>query len=207
MPLSIKTESSHELKAKILDCAAVFDELPCVVIIHDLMDGSVAYMSKRGLKLLNTTMAEIDSMPHEEYHRLHFNEEDAKDYVPKLLGLLDRNNNDEMISHFQQVRFSGSDEWHWHLSSIKIFHRGADGKPRLAIAMAIPVDAMHHMTAKAVRLLEENNFLRKNLSSFSKLTNREKHILKLTALGKSAAEIAAELFISCNHGRNPSAKH
>lgn len=192
----IKGELSPELKNKILDCVSAFEQLPGVVIVHDLVAGHVVYISPRGLKLLNTTMEEIAAMTHEEYHRKHFNDEDAKDYVPKLFGMMARNDDDEMITFFQQVRFAGNDNWNWHLSSLKIFHRDAEGKPRLAIGMALPIDAMHHIAAKAERLLNENNFLRKNLKTFSQLTSREKEVLRLTALGKSAAEIAGELFIA-----------
>lgn len=185
---------------------ASFDVVPGVVIIHDLANGSVAYMSKRGLKLLGTTLDEIASMPHEDYNRKYFNEDDARDYTPKILGLLERNNDEELLSHFQQVRYHGSNDWTWHLSSAKIFHRDDDGRPRLVLALAIPMSAMHHITAKAERLLKENNFLRENYKLFSTLTRREKEVLRLTAIGKSAVETASELFMAVTtaetHRRN-----
>jgi len=202
----LKDTLGDDLKLKIQQHAATFDELPGVVIIHDLQDGSVAYISERGLKLLGVTAEEIASMPHEEYHSRYFNDEDAKDYVPKIIGLLERNNDDEMISFFQQVRYADTEKWTWHLSSIKIFERDDEGKPKLGISLAIPVDAMHPMTVKAARLLEENNFLRQHIQNFSKLSKREKEILRLTTLGKSAPEIATSLFLSAatveTHRRN-----
>lgn len=73
-----------------------------------------------------------------------------------------------------------------------------EGQPWLTISMSFPIDAMHHMTAKAGRLLEENNFLRENFSRYAKLTKREREVLRLLALGKSATETAEELFISLN---------
>jgi DNA-binding CsgD family transcriptional regulator len=181
---------------KIEAFAETFDHLPCAVIIHDLRDWSVVYMSKRGLRLLNSTQEEITALTAEDYYRLYFNQEDAQDYVPKILSMLERNNDDEMITFFQQVRFPGSDDWNWHMSSVKIFMRDDAGKPSQTITIAVPIDAMHHMAAKAERLLDENNFLRKNFKNYSKLTRREKEVLAQIALGKSAAEIAKELFIS-----------
>lgn len=208
--LTISPKLSPELRAKIEEHLSTFEQLPGVVIIHDLAHGSVVYLSPRGLQLLNTTMEEIAAMPHEEYHGKHFNDEDAKDYAPKLFGLMERNSDDEIVTFFQQVRFASSNDWNWHLSSLKIFCRDDTGKPRLLIGLALPVDAMHHMTAKAERLLQENNFLRKNYKTFSQLSGRQKEILRLTAIGKSAAEIAAELFIAETtvetHRRNLKAK-
>jgi DNA-binding CsgD family transcriptional regulator len=185
-----------ELRAKIEEQAITFNLLPCVVIIHDLRDWSVVYMSKRGLRLLNATHEEITALTAEDYYRLYFNQEDAQDYVPKILTMLEGNNDNEMITFFQQVRFPGNKDWSWHLSSVKVFMRDDTGKPNFTITLAVPLDAMHHMTTKAEKLLEENNFLRRNYKHFAKLTKREKEILTHVALGKSAAEMAKELFIS-----------
>ncbi|MDQ3551921.1 MAG: helix-turn-helix transcriptional regulator, partial [Bacteroidota bacterium] len=95
-----------------------------------------------------------------------------------------------------QVRRSPKEDWEWYLSATKIFVRDDDGKPVLTITTAAPVDAQHHIAAKAQRLLEENNFLRSNHKIFDQLTKREKEILRLIALGLSSVEIADKLFIS-----------
>lgn len=203
---------SNELKLqegiefKIQEWAVAFDHLPCVVIIHDLKDWSVVYMSARGLKELNVTLDELRSISSEEYHRRFFNPEDAKEYVPQLMGLLERNNNDETVTYFQQVRFADNEDWSWHISGTRLLERDEEGKPLYTITTALPIGTMHHITAKAARLIDEQSFLHQNLQKFSKLTKREKQILKLTVLGKSSVEIAAELFISATtaetHRRN-----
>jgi DNA-binding CsgD family transcriptional regulator len=174
---------------------AIADQLPGVVIVHDLV-GTVVWMSSRGLKELGVNAEDVVGLKAEQYYTKYFNREDAKDYVPKLLGLLERNNNEEYLTYFQQVRLSGHEDWKWHMSSTKIFLRNEKGLPLLTITMSFPIDAMHHMTAKASRLLEENNFLRKNLHIFAKLTKREREILALMALGKTSGETADQLFIA-----------
>jgi DNA-binding CsgD family transcriptional regulator len=182
----------------IAEIAAVANKLPGVVIIHDLRDWSVVWMSERGLKELSVSLAEVTGLTVEEYHSRYFNHEDSKDYVPKLTGLLERNNDGEFCTFFQQVRFNIKDAWNWHMSSIKILAHDDEGIPLLTITMAFPIDAMHHMAVKAGRLLEENNFLRKNFHIYSELSKRELDILRLMALGKSAPETAVLLFISPN---------
>jgi DNA-binding CsgD family transcriptional regulator len=187
-----------KINRAVAEIAAVADNLPGVVIIHDLRDWSVAWMSDRGLKELGVSLAEVTSITVEEYHSRYFNHEDSKDYVPKLIGLLERNNDDDFCTFFQQVRFNIKEAWNWHMSSIKILEHDDTGRPLLSITMAFPVDAMHHMTVKADRLLEENNFLRKNFHLYSELSKRELDILRLMALGKSVPETAELLFISSN---------
>nr|WP_067056388.1 helix-turn-helix transcriptional regulator [Mucilaginibacter sp. L294] len=191
-----KERVPKQLVPQIEAYAAAFNSLPCTVIIHDLRDWSVVYMSDRGLSQLQSTKEEITALSSGDYYKKYFNQEDAEDYVPKILALLERNNDEEIVTFFQQVRFPGNDEWSWHLSSVKIFMRDETGKPSLTITIAVPIDAMHHMTAKAERLLQENNFLRQNYKNFSTLTKREKEVLAQMALGKSAIEIANALYIA-----------
>lgn len=180
----------------IAEIVSIADKLPGVVIIHDLRDWSVVWMSSRGLNLLGVTLAEITSITSEEYFSHYFNSEDANDYNPQILGLLQKNDDDDFCTFFQQVRFRINEDWNWYMSSCKILAHDTTGKPLLTITMALPIDAMHHMTTKASRLLEENNFLRRNFSLFSKLSKRECEVLKLLALGKSSAETGNELFVA-----------
>lgn len=153
-------------------------------------------MSEIGLRLLEISLDKITSLSASEYNARFFNEDDARDYVPSILGLLERNNDDEFITFFQQVRISEHSEWAWYMSSTRIFLRDEEMKPLLIITMSFPIDAMHHMTNKADRLLEENNFLRKNFQKYSSLSKRECEILGHLALGKSSSETASALFIS-----------
>ena len=176
----------------------IADKFPGVVIIHDLRDWSVRWMSKRGLDRLGISLEEVTALTASEYYSRFFNEEDSKDYVPKILKLLESNNDEEVCTYFQPVRLKQQEDWTWHMSSTKILERDEARKPVLTITMAFPIDAMHHMVSKAERLLQENNFLRKHYHQFDKLSKREKQILTGLAIGKSSSEIADELFISVN---------
>jgi len=196
---------SLKIKDKIAEIEPVADKFPGVILVHNIRDLSIVYMSARGTEQLGTTLEELVALGPAYYYRF-FNKEDAQEYVPKMKGLLERNNEEEWITMFQQVQIIGSADWTWHLTSVKIFMRDDNGKPLLTIGIAIPIDPEHHITNKVARLLEENNFLRNHYQYFCKLTKREKEILKLLALGKTSGEIAGELFISTTtadtHRRN-----
>lgn len=185
-----------EIYKELKKLEAYSDHIPGVVIVHDVRDGSVVWMCKRGTELLGVDLEEITSIQPAEYYSRYFNEEDAKTYVPKILNLLEENNDSNFCSYFQQVKLKDSDDWTWHMSSTKIFMRDIHSKPLLTITIAIPIDAMHHMAAKADKLLEENNFLKKNYHAFDSLSDREKEVLKFIALGMSSSEVAEKLFIS-----------
>lgn len=202
---AIPNDLKQELAKKIADIAAVANELPGIVIIHNVQTHTVEYMSPRGVHQLASTLDELRALG-SDYYTKYFNPEDAKDYVPKIFGLLERNNDQETISFFQQVRLSEKKDWTWHFSATKIFMRNEVGYPTYSITMAFPIDPEHHITAKVTRLLEENDFLRTNFHKFATLSKREQEILKLSAQGKSSPEIAEELFISVatveTHRRN-----
>lgn len=199
-------QMDQEIHQKINQIAAIADELPGVVIIHNLKKQmAVEYISPRGERELKTSLDEIQRLG-SEYNYKFFNAEDAKDYVPKIVDLIQRNNDDEIVSFFQQVRTAEGRPWTWHMSTTKIFMRDEEGAPLLTITMAVPIDPLHHVTSKVSRLLEENNFLRQNLPKFRQLSNRECEVLAYFALGKSASETAEELHISVStvetHRRN-----
>lgn len=186
----------QKINDSIAELSLQADNFPAVILLHNIKDGAVVWISDSGLKQLNITMKEITSLTAEEYYARFFNAEDAADYVPKILSLIENNNDEEICTFFQQVRFATNSDYSWHMASTKIFLRGDDGNPLLTITIAVPIDAMHHMAVKASRLLEENNFLRRNALKFSNLTMREREILKLMALGKSAGYTADALFIA-----------
>lgn len=193
------TPIETRIAEKIATISAVADELPSMIIIHRFFgnSSSVEYMSKRGLELLHISLDELKALG--ENYFLHFlNQEDAADYIPKMFELLERNDENEVFTFFQQARWSISADWEWHLSSIKILMRDDDGKPLLLIVSAVPVNPLSHVTNKISRLLEENNFIRKQSQNYATLTRREKEIMCLVARGKSNKEISNEMFISVN---------
>lgn len=190
--LTINDKIEHEI-AKIEAIAA---DLPGIVVIHSVKDQSVVWMCERGLAELGLTLQEVKELSTAEYYNTYFNPEDAKDYVPKIMGLVANSDPDETVTFFQQVKFKRLPHWMWHLASSKIFMVDEAGEPLLCITIALPIDGMHHMSSKADRLLQENNFLRKNLHNYRKLSPREIDILRALALGKTSADTAEELFIA-----------
>lgn len=185
-------QAAHQ---KILQIQSVGKDIPGVIIVHNLADDSIVYLSDRGRKILKVSLDEI-RLPHFDYHQRFFNPEDVPNYVPKILGIIQRNSDDDIVTYFQQVRATEKDPWKWYSSSTRILMRDKGGKPLLAITLAVPIDAEHYFTPKIERLMEENKFLRKNQEVFSTLSKREKEVLRLMALGHNSFEIAEQLFIS-----------
>lgn len=191
----ISSALTNRVKEKIAAIDAIANDLPSVIIIHNLRTRSVEYMSERGLKLLNTTLQELKSLG-EAYFDEYFNPEDAKNYFPKFLDMLQKNDLEEVFSYFQQVRTKEDGDWEWYLSSAKVFMFDDYGSPFLCITTANPIDELKSITYKIERLLEEKEMMRNQLTKYGLLTKREKEIVKLLVSGKKSSEIAEMLFVS-----------
>lgn len=191
----MKNEERIKIKKKIKEISSISEYLPCTVIIHQIPDFKVLYISEIGLKQLNQKWEDIVGLSGEEYHARYFNKKDADYYAPKIFEMIQKNS-DEPVSFFQQVRTSKTRKWDWYMSSVRVFERNNKNEPISTITTALKVDPEHFFTSKAVRLLEENEFLKKNYKNFSRLSNREIEVLRLVALGKSTIEIANDLHIS-----------
>ncbi|MFL5731279.1 MAG: response regulator transcription factor [Cytophagaceae bacterium] len=188
---------AERIKNKINHIALISNDLPGVIIIHDLRTGCVEYMSERGLKLLKTSMKELKELG-TEYFEKFFNPEDARNYTPKFLAMLERNDMDETFSYFQQVSAGNEQNWKWYITASKVLMCDDQGKPCLAISAAHPIDEMKSTTYKLERLLEQKEMMQKNLSKFARLTKREKEIIILMVSGDSSVSIAEKLFISAS---------
>ncbi len=189
----------------VAEVAATADLHPGVTIVHNLLTGGIAYMSRRGLELLQISLPALQALG-ADYYQVFFNPVDAQDYVPRVHELLQSADPMCVVSFFQQVRTTENPEYTWYFSTTRVLLRGAEHQPLLLITTANPIDPLHHVTHKVSRLLEENNFLRQHAPRFASLTRREREVLRLLALGHTAPQIGTELFLATQtietHRRN-----
>lgn len=183
------------INKKIEEIAALEDDMPGVIIIWNADDFSLRYMSKRGLHFLGITNETLQKIG-VNYHTSILNPKDSVDYTPKIFDLLRSNNNDEIISLFQEVRRFQQIDYSWFITGCKVLLRDNEGQPKLLIGMSIPIESVLEMAEKAQRILSENNFMHENIHLFKSLTKREKELLRLFAIGSSNQKIASDLFIS-----------
>ncbi|MFD2717617.1 LuxR C-terminal-related transcriptional regulator [Hymenobacter monticola] len=162
-------------------------------------------MSARGLQDLGTSLGELIAMG-PEYHTRYFNPDEAHEYVPQVVSLLERNDLSFAVTLFQQVRTGPQQAFVWHLTTARLLAQGRSGQPLLVICFSTPIDPKSHITAKVQRLLDENTFLRQHSATFASLTTREREVLACLALGHTSQEIAVAFNISAQtadtHRRN-----
>ncbi len=180
---------------KIEEIKSYENDIPGVIIVMNIQTLSVVYMSERGREILEVTLDELQEIG-PKYSDRFFNKEEADDYTPYLLDLLHKNDTDKIVSYFQQVRPTPEHPWSWYFNGVKIIMKDDNDSPLLVMINAIPIDHLHYMTIKVQRLLDENNYLRKNSKLMNSLTKREIEVLTMVANGSSSDEISNKLFLS-----------
>ncbi len=140
----------------------------------------------------------------EGYYARYFNLDEAHEYVPKVVELLERNDLSYRVSFFQQVRTGPGQEFRWHLSTARVLAHNAAGQPLLVICFSVPIAPQSHLTTKVQRLLDENTFLRQHAATFASLTTRGREVLRQLAAGRSSPEIRCPTaHIDANRGHPP----
>lgn len=194
-----------DLSTKIAQLELISEDLPAVIIIHNIPTQTVEYMSPWGQRLLRTNLPALREMGIEYFHRF-FNPAEMDDYVPRIMQLIQENLERDFVSFFHQVRATPEDPWQWYLGATRIFFRDEAGAPTHCITFALPVEQAHYINPKVNRLLDENTFLRANKHIFASLTHREREVLTLMGIGRNSAEMAIQLNISektvATHRRN-----
>lgn len=183
--------------------------LPGIVVVHNLRTLAVEYMSEQGLRLLHTTLPVLRMLGADFYSR-YFTSTDARDYTQLLRKLATRSGSDEPICFLHHWRAAPPQPEAWYLSTVHVWLRDATGQPLFALAFAVCLNSLTRFNSKVARLLEEDAFLQQHQALFRQLTPREKHVLRLLALGHNSRTIAQELTISMHtvltHRRNIKAK-
>ncbi|MEO7315172.1 MAG: helix-turn-helix transcriptional regulator [Ginsengibacter sp.] len=184
----------QQIDSKIAHIITFENEIPGILVIHNLRDFSVVHMSEAGLKILQTNLQDMKALGLDYYKR--YLSPDSYEYLSKFMDLIGSSKDGEDISFLQQIRANENEEWKWYASNSKIFFRDENGLPLLSISYVIPITGKQFFGSKIQRAFNENIFLKKNQHLFATLTKREKEILIQMALSKSSEEIAEKNNIS-----------
>ena len=110
---------------------------------------------------------------------------------PALLEYVRKKDPTKCFSFLQYIRPKGNDKFVWYFSTSQYLKR-----LDLLFTIDIPLSSMGTFSARALGLVVESNYLKKNCDKLVKLTKREKEILQLIAIGLDNRQMAERLFIS-----------
>ncbi len=91
---------------------------------------------------------------------------------------------------------NGTRDYSKNSTRIKILFEGVDEEGNSIIKIKRPSQDIRSTLLSIGHVIEENNFLKSNISKYSKLTKREKEIMVIFSKGFRQQEVADRLFIS-----------
>ena len=183
------------IEEKIGHFVPVAENLPGIVVIHEIENFAPLFMNSNGLNLIGLTLEELKKVG-KDYQKRFLNEDFMKDYLIFLRKMIREKNDDESYNFFHQVQLREYEEYEWYVSAIKVFHKDPQGDPTHTMTIAFPLGDFEHIPQKAERMLDESLFLKRNRKKFQSLGSRGREVLRLVAMGKTSAEIAEELNVS-----------
>jgi len=179
----------------------IISNLNIAIFIHDLNKHHHIWTNNNYYNIIGYTDREMKKMG-PDWRKKNYHPED----VPIIT---------DRIEHFQQNRgeaYSGvyrirhkEGHWVWVYSNTAVYKRDEKGNPEQLIGICTNF-SVNFKTMKQFKELYKENQQLKNQLMISKLTRREKEIIKLLTKGKTGHEIAKLLFISKhtvnNHRKN-----
>lgn len=173
----------------------VADQLPAAIIIHHAADFRVVYMNQPALDALGIEAHQMPELNADGNQSTFYNTTERIDYLQQIHCLI-KNNTDDMVCYFQQIRNQRSKAWVLFVSNTKVFCRNDTGEASYLITTSNNLEQVQHFSPKIIRMVDEMSFLQANNPLFLKLTKREKEVLRCIALGMNSGEISSYLFIS-----------
>ena len=97
----------------------------------------------------------------------------------------------DVHGHFEKVRRDEKSDFAWFLTTGKL-----SAQCNGILMISYPVSQIDFHAEKLMKLLDENQFMRKHYQEFASLTKRERDILERVARGQKRCNIAEQLSIS-----------
>lgn len=181
--------------------------IPGAVVVLDVSQKAkrVLYLNPYGCEKLGLTFCELPYLSNQDYSRV-LHENGQRSFLNGLKKFRAGCHQEGCFTFFQQVKEKDVEEWVWYIASAKWFNTKDLKDHKHLLIIAFPMNRMKHIGQKSQRLVAENIFYEENRNKFLSLGEKPRKVLQLVALGKSSAEIAAELQIAVDtvntHRRN-----
>jgi len=173
----------------------VCDYIPGSVMIQDLNVMTNLYMNKFGCDILRHSSEELTLLG-PEYFRRFFPAEEILAHRSALMQFLTLNDPGKVHSFLQRVRPDADAEYGWYFTTSRMIVSPVNPLTTNLVHIAVPLNTLNVTGYRISKMIENDDYIRKNFHKFNTLSIREKEIIILIVEGKSSYEIARVLFRS-----------
>jgi LuxR family transcriptional regulator len=171
------------------------DYIPGSVMVQNLQSMTNTYMNKNGCEILHKSKEELMTMG-QEFFKMYFPPEELAFNKKELAIFLAQDDGTNLHSFFQRVRPNIYSDYTWYFTTSKIIKSAENPFHSDLMNISVPISMLGSTGHRMRSLVENDEYMRKNLHQYSLLSGREKEIIKLIVAGKSSYEIADALYRS-----------
>ncbi|WP_370086900.1 helix-turn-helix transcriptional regulator [Ekhidna sp.] len=178
-------------------------DLEMIKELDKVLPGMIHLNNKNdiGLEFCGRELERIFDLNNEEIIKDGFNNlmkiahpETVQDLAGEIIEYFKEKEHSDQMSFFQRLKDDvNDDKFKWWFTTTKGF-----GDSSSLLSLSFDIKSTIKIGNQLHKLLDDNLFIRKNFTKFSRLTKREKEVLKFLAIGKTGPEISEILFISKN---------
>jgi DNA-binding CsgD family transcriptional regulator len=155
-------------------------------------DLHIKYMNPTGLEKFDVPLEYIQKNGAEFFDRF-VHRQSVQEIFPRFIDFYNRNDSGRTYADCQDLLSPFNNEYYQILTVTKVV-KELDG----LMSMSLPVHELGPNLIKIKGLVKIDTFYEKNFERFQLLTNREKEILRLVALGNTNKHISEALNISAH---------
>jgi DNA-binding CsgD family transcriptional regulator len=163
------------------------------VALHRLSDFKPLYLNEAGLRFVDMTWEEIESMSAEEYLQKYLSPYSQKHVLPDFQAYLQKGDFRKVHSVFQHLWSSREGEYVWVYSTTKVMTQ-----QRILLSLSTPVREMGAMAPTIERSLEAERLRIEGRERLATLTEREREVFQCIIAGQSRSAISRSLGITLN---------
>lgn len=190
--LNDQPKQLYKISQLIVDGVLSFDDLaeiiPGILHVNSRKDLSIQYVSQLGCDILGYSLEELNSMGAAIFEK-HVSEYTRKKVYAKLAEELSKDDPNHVVPFFQDWRYKKNENPVYHFTSTKILN------DKQTISISLFPQTIEHLSNKVNSLFGVNRILDKYFQPYSKLTKREKEVLKYLGKELTRKEIGHILFI------------
>lgn len=177
------------LKNPDIELDDIAEIIPGMVHLNKIYSLELAYLDKQSREILE--VKKEDLMLNGMKVLQQFVKPESLQYAKNHFGKMKFDDSTLVVSHFQALKgFPDKKNYQWFYSVKKRFNE------KLILTITNPIHSLGAMQKHIEKVLEDHQYLKKNLSKLESLTRREKEIIKMISSGQNSKQIAAQLFIS-----------